>query len=405
MRNILLYTAISLMTFTMAGCSSEPTETETDPPNPDDGLLAPPEPGKGIQLKMIAEIEAGTESEKCQFVKAPSADLLVQRDEVRFTPGSHHFLLYETSYNEIPTEKLNGTKVDTSGVFDCSDGATNGWAVTKLVGGSQNADGGSILSFPENVAMRVHGGTVLLMNAHYVNASAETLKPEVRINLHTIPESQLEHEGDILFWYNAFIHVPAQGESRARMRCTIHQDITLTNFQSHMHRRGRGYAAELTGDSPFYENDLWEGVPVLELAEGKKIQKGSVLDYYCDYKNPESADVFQGPRSTDEMCMAIGSYYPADPLTSRCAIEGADTGQTGNLGAEWVGNGDKTCAETMSCVQTAFGADKVFEEITRCVLDAAPDKSKLVSDSIRCLFTKENPLSECQTEFAACQAN
>lgn len=403
MRNYLFTTAITVATLALAGCNPGTTDTETTP-DPDDSLLDPPEPGKGVQFKMIAEIEAGTESEKCMFVKAPAEDLLVQRDEVRFTPGSHHFLLYETRYTEIPTEKLDGTPIDTSGVFDCSDGATNGWDVSKLVGGSQNADGASILAFPENVAMRVHGGTVLLMNAHYVNATPEVLKPEVRINLHTIPESQVEQEGDIIFFYNPFIAVPAQSESRARMRCAIHQDITVTNFQSHMHRRGVGYSAAVIGESPFYENDLWEGVPVLDLGKGKKITKGSVIDYHCDYKNPDSEDVFQGPRSTDEMCMAIGSYYPADPTTSNCAIPGA-AGNTGNLGAEWVGNGDKTCAQTMACVQGAFGGDDVLKKITTCMMDSAPEKSKEVSDAIRCLFTHQNPLAECQTELETCQAN
>lgn len=402
MRNLLFSTVITLTTLALTGCNPETTETT---PEPEGGLLAPPEPGKGIQLKMLAEIEPGSESEKCLFVKAPAEDLLVQRDEVRFTPGSHHFLLYETTYTEIPTEKLNGTKIDTSGVFDCSDGATNGWDVTKLVGGSQNADGGSILAFPENVAMRVKAGAVLLMNAHYINASSEVLSPEVRINLHTIPESQVEHEGDILFFYNPFIAVPAQSESRARMRCTIHKDITLTNFQSHMHRRGVDYAAGMLDEDPFYENDLWEGVPVLDLGKGKQIKAGSVIDYQCDYKNPDATDVFQGPRSTDEMCMAIGSYYPADPTTSKCAIPGMVEQNTGNLGADWVGNGDKTCAETMGCVQGAFGKADPFENITMCVLDSAPEKSKEVSDAIRCLFTHDDPLTECQTEFSTCQAN
>lgn len=402
MRNILLPTAVTLTFLALAGCNPETTETT---PDPDDGLLAPPEPGKGIQFKMTTKIDAGTESERCMFVKAPAEDLMVQRDEVRYSPGSHHFLLYETAYTEIPTEKLDGTKVDTSGVFDCSDGATNGWDVTKLVGGSQNADGDSILRFPDNVAMRVKGGAVLLMNAHYVNATSGALEPEVRINMYTIPESQVEHEGDIIFFYNPFISVPAQAEGRARMRCTIQADITLTNFQSHMHRRGVGYEASVMGEDPFYENDLWEGVPVLDLGTGKSIKAGSVIDYHCDYKNPEQRDVYQGPRSTDEMCMAIASYYPADPMTSHCAIEGTDPLKTGNLGADWVGNGDKTCAQTMGCVQGAFGGDKVFEEITKCVLDAAPDKAEVVSDAVRCLFTHQDPLSECQTEFSTCQAN
>lgn len=385
-----------------AGCSNETTETNPPP----DELLEPPKPGEGVQFKMNANIPAGSESEKCFFVKAPAEDLLVQRDEVRFTAGSHHFLLYETHYTEIPTEKLNGTPVDTSGVFDCSDGATNGWDIKKLVGGSQNADGASILSFPDNVAMRIKGGAVLLMNAHYVNASNKELEPEVRINLYTIPESKVEHEGDILFFYNPFIGVGAQAESRARMRCTVQEDITLTNFQSHMHARGVGYEASVIGEaSPFYQNTKWEGVPVEGFTPGKKITKGSVIDYHCDYKNAGADTVFQGPRSTDEMCMAIGSYYPANTTTSQCAIEGQDPFGTRNLGAEWVGNGDKSCAETMACAQASFSKPTFFHDLTLCMMDASPDKSVYVSDAIRCLFTKQNPVADCTAEFAACQAN
>lgn len=404
MKTQTLLATLFVSTAFLSGCNPETTETDPDP-DPEKGLLAPPEPGKGIQLKMVAEIESGTESEKCLFVKAPAEDLYIQRDEVRFTPGSHHFLLYETHYAEIPTKKENGTPVDTSGVFDCSDGATNGWNVKKLVGGSQNADGASILRFPDDVAMHVKGGAILLMNAHYVNASDKVLKPEVRINLHTIPKSQVKEEGDILFFYNPFIGVQPQSQSRARMRCTIHDDITLTNFQSHMHARGVGYSAAVVGEKPFYENDLWEGVPVKDFGEGKKIAKGSVIDYHCDFDNPGKDSVFQGPRSTDEMCMAIGSYYPANPTTSNCAIVGMDPFDTQNVGGEWVGNGDKTCAQTMSCVQSAFNKPNTFEGMTLCILDSAPDRSTYVSDAMRCLLTHENPLAECQTEFAACSEN
>jgi hypothetical protein len=399
MRTAFFWTTLAFSTALITGCAGNP-ESE-----PDDGMLAPPEPGKGVQYKMTATIESGTEAEKCMFVQAPDDGLHIQRDEVRFSSGSHHFLLYQTTYTEIPTAKEDGTKVDTSGVFDCSDGATNGWSIQKLVGGSQNAKGGSFLNFPENVAMNVTAGSVLLMNAHYINTTDGPLEPEVRINLYTIPASQVEHEGDILFFYNAFIGISAQSGSTARMRCAIHSDITLTNFQSHMHRRGVGYEATVVGDDPFYENDKWEGVPVLEFDTGKLLKKGSVIDYHCDYQNNEEHDIFQGPRTTDEMCMAIGSYYPADPTTSQCAIAGQDAFGSQNLGAEWVGNGDKTCAQTMGCVQSAFAAKEPFKDITTCMMDAAPEKSKEVSDAIRCLVTHKDPLKECTTEFSTCQAN
>ena len=212
----------------LGGCSDDATTTT-------DELLAPPAAGQGIQLQMVTSIEAGTEAEHCKFVKSPPEDIYIKRDEVRYTAGSHHFLLYLTPYDDIPTSTLAGGTVDTNGVFDCSNGPTQDWEVTKLIGGSQNATGESVIQFPPNVGMHIKANSVLLMNAHYINASPKPLEPEVRINLHTIEKSQVEAEGDVLFWYNMFIEVPGQSTGRARMRCQVDRDITITNMQSHMH--------------------------------------------------------------------------------------------------------------------------------------------------------------------------
>jgi hypothetical protein len=175
-----------------------------------------------------------------------------------------------------------------------------------------------------------------------------------------------------------------------------------------MHARGTGYAAALVGSDPIYTNTSWENVPVKKLDGGLKIPSGTWIDYQCDYTNAGSNDVFQGPKSTDEMCMLIGSYYPANRATSRCAPD--DNAEVGNLGAEWVGNGAATCADTFACVQSAVqnpnpGEDGGFKAITACVLDSDPAVSREVSDAIRCLFMNfGDAQTACQTQFAACQA-
>ena len=95
-----------------------------------------------LELEMTATIPAASEVEYCKFVQIPAT--WVTRDQIEFTTGSHHVLVYQTGYTSIPTQKDDGTLVDTSGVFDCSDGATNGWSIKKLIGGSQNRDGAAI---------------------------------------------------------------------------------------------------------------------------------------------------------------------------------------------------------------------------------------------------------------------
>jgi hypothetical protein len=362
-------------------------------------LLDPPPAGQGTQVVMNTTIEPGVEAEHCRFVRAPAEGLWLNRDEVRYTAGSHHVLLYETAYDDIPSRKEDGTEVDTSGVFDCSDGATNGWRIRKLIGGSQNQTGESVLSFPDDVAMRVAPGAVLLLNVHLINTSSEVEEPEVRMNLHTIPERDVRAEGDILFLYNPLIKVPNRGSSRARWRCPVHADITIANVQSHMHARGVGYSAGVAGEAPFYENDRWEGVPVKHFDGGLEVRAGSVIDYHCDFQNLEPRDVYQGPRTTDEMCMVIGSYYPADPRTANCLDERGE-----DLAGEWVGDGSKSCAETLGCLMGAFEGDDVLRGITDCMLEADPKVARSSSDLVRCFMSSDDPASGCQGEIAACSA-
>jgi hypothetical protein len=301
-------------------------------------------------------------------------------------------LVYQTPYTTIPTQNDEGTPIDTSGPFDCSSGPTNGWSVTKLMGGSQNREGDSILSFPEGVGL--HVGGIALINVHYINGSDITLDTDVTIRFETVPEADVEIEGDILFLYNPFIAVPANQTARAHWRCPVYADITIANAQSHMHSRGVGYAARVDATEPFYTSSDWEGVPV-QVYENFTVSAGSTLDYYCDYRNTESVPVFQGPRSTDEMCMLIGSYYPADARTANCSDP------SGELpGGDWVGQGTATCAATMGCLQSA----QSLETITTCVQAADAAVSHEVSELVRCFISASDPGAECGPQISACGA-
>src|SRR5262249_23815223 len=101
----------------VAACSSSPQPS----------LLDPPPQGQGIQYRMVPNIPAGKEVEHCQFFQVPPEGLNVSSSEVRFTTGSHHVLMYITPYTAIPTHNDRGEAVDTTGVFDCSTGAFDGW--------------------------------------------------------------------------------------------------------------------------------------------------------------------------------------------------------------------------------------------------------------------------------------
>ncbi|MEQ9321822.1 MAG: hypothetical protein RIF41_21825 [Polyangiaceae bacterium] len=392
--------AMALMAVTTVGCSDG---GETAPVGaPGDQLLAPPAEGEGLQYRLATTVEAGAEVEHCRFVQAPAEGLWVNRDLVRYSEGSHHFILFETSYDAIPTENDDGEPVDTTKVFDCSEGPSADWSIRRVIGGAQNFAGDPALQFPPHVGLHVPGGAILLMNAHYINTNPEPLDAEVRINLYTIPEDQVQEEGDLLFWYNIFIRVDEMAAGRATMRCDIPDDITLVNAQSHMHARGVDFEAHVVGGDSLYVTDEWEDVPVKLFGDGQgiPIPGGSQIEYRCDYESAETRTIYQGPRSSDEMCMFIGSYYPADRATSLCSADEEEPLETQFLGAEWVGNGDKSCAEAAQCGYVAPD----FETLTDCVLSAKPEVAKEVSELLVCdALRGETALDEaCKAELEAC---
>lgn len=382
---------------------------------PDQSMeLAPPPPGQGVQFKMVSTIAAGQEIERCQFVQAPPEGLNINHQEVKYTPGSHHVLLYSTAYPSIPTMDNHGMARDTSGVMDCPLGATNDWQVNGVLGGAQSLSGGSLVSLPPDTAVKVPGNAVLLINTHYLNASTQDLNAEARINLYTIPDAQVKQEGGVLFFYNPFIRVPAAGKASARMRCRMNKEITVSNVQSHMHRRGMGYTAQLLDASAkpvetLYTNTDWENVPVKQFDPGKVVPAGSFLDYQCDYTNTESRTILQGPSTKDEMCMLLGSYYPRNDADAYC------------LDSVFVGTGSKGCGEQLKCgLDAAKGQDN--DTLFGCVVDSCPGVAEPLTDALKCFLNLgggacqtacNNPISAdcsdcvqktCQPKTDACAA-
>ena len=373
-RNKTLHLA-ALVLAMLPACSSG----ESDPGNTTEELMPPPA-GKGVQFKMVSTLDPGQEIERCQFLVAPPGGLNINHDEVRYTPGSHHVLLYLTPYTAVPTMDMAGKARDTSGVFDCAQGATADWSVTGVVAGAQSFDGGSMVSLPADTAVKVPAGAVLLMNTHYLNARPTPLTAETRINVYTLPDAEVKQEGGVLFFYNPFISIPGKARASARMRCGLDKDITLTNVQSHMHKRGVGYKADLIDASgkkveQIYESHDWENVNVKRFEPGMKIPAGSALDYRCEYDNPEDRQVSQGGSTRDEMCMLIGSYYPRRPELEACND------------AVFYGSGSKSCQVSAACALGAV-ASSDYEAMYACVVDSCEAAARPLTDVLMCYFTR-----------------
>jgi hypothetical protein len=365
-------------------------------------LLAPPEPGKGVQIEMGTMLNAGEETERCRFYTVPAAGLNVVDQQIKFTAGSHHFIVFSTPYKEIPTKTIRGQEVDTKGVFDCgTNGPTGDWDTIAFFAVSQNANGDSVFDkLPAGTALKIPGGSILLVNTHYVNASDKPLDVTAAVNLLTIPDADVKQEAGLLFFYNRFIRVPGKSEGTARMRCPVRSDITILTATSHMHRRGVGYQAAAVDPAnpdavvPLFQTMSWADVTVARFNPGKTVKDKQLIDFSCSYKNGGDQTVLQGLTVKDEMCVFTGLYYPRHLQTELCSL--TPDGVIGRfMGGLWVGNGSADGKATADCIRGSdivatkriFPADK-GDSLSQCVIASCPKISLQMSGVVRCWATQ-----------------
>jgi hypothetical protein len=414
---------VPFLLLTIAACSSKPGTPEGS--GGGSSLLDPPATGQGIQYRMVSSLDPGQEIERVQFFQVPAEGLMVNREEVRYTPGSHHVLIYTTPYTSIPTTDIHGNTVDTSGVIDAPRGGTADWMINGVIAGSQSADAPPVVDhLPANVAVNVAGGTVLLMNTHYLNTTQATLQVEARINLYTVPAAQVTQEAGILFYYDPIIRVPGNASSYAEMACPVASDITLATLQTHMHARGMGGQAFVippgsTTPQMIYTSSSWTSPPVQAYSPALQIKAGSTLDYHCNYQNTQPNTVLQGLTTKDEMCMIVGVYYPKDTKTGFCSPDG--TYNNANLAGTWMGKGGTAdCPTSIDCLFGATSNDETYG----CILSACPSVAAPFNQTFKCMGTMTNACETgcktdpspatctmtclkqmCSTEYAACQAS
>jgi hypothetical protein len=385
-----------------------------------------------IEYAASSQLMPGEEIERCKLFQAPPEGMYIQRESVHYTPGSHHVLLYTLTDTTLPTMTKGGTPIDNTQVNDCKDGAGADYNVVSVVAGAQSADAPDIVNLPSGYAIHIPGNTVLVLDMHYLNASPNALTTDVKVDVYTVKETDVKTAAGIIFFYDPIIRVPAMGTAQARMSCPVHGNFEIFNLQSHMHRRGVGYTANLTDDTAnilneMYTSNSWENVKVQNYSPTLKVQSGQRLDYRCQYDNPEDRVVLQGLTTKDEMCMLIGAYAPQNDAFQYCSAVGAM-----GLGsaATFYGNGSASCMDTVNCAEQIglkYGnlrGSGASDALYQCVLNSCEKAGPAMTDVIKCEVEQMQQScssqcsanagstdcvnclhTNCSTEMGACQAS
>ncbi len=322
--------AASLLVASCGGKGNPPLPTRAQPaddadsskkPSAPDAAPSPPEPSglPDVTFEISGHVEAGSEALGCLYVTMPvdRGLIAVPSAESHYTPGSHHFLVYRTTYDTPPQ----------TGGHACSD-AEQVVGVAGSYYEAQTPD--ERRELPNGVAHVFKPGEVLLLTAHYLNTTGKGIDAHIEFRMHTVDPNEVEHEAGSIFFYNPLITLPPASVLTVTRRCPIAADINVALLWSHMHSRGVDFKA--TTDDPvaaarlgdLYATTTWSEPPVREFPEDPPatLRAGSTIEYSCTYNNTTSQTIVAGQSAaTNEMCILHGMYWPrTDSATERCSL-------------------------------------------------------------------------------------
>ena len=261
-----------------------------------DTYLAPP--AQGIQIHMGPfDVEPFSEQYFCEIRRVPeAAGLKVGALEHLSSPAGHHFnafaLLLEPEDGEIvgPCDEVwaNATMAFSSPIYASQ--------TDRFIG-----------HFPEGVAGEMPSEWVLL-EYHTLNSGDDVAQAEVYFNAYERPEYQ--HLANGLYGNNTAIELDPGEQEVVSATCPIEVDMELFVLTSHSHQLNQRFEVLLDGEI-IYSDDDWASPELMVLSDDPiSLKAGDELTWRCHYDNTTDQTVEYGPKSTDEMCMLAGVYYP-----------------------------------------------------------------------------------------------
>lgn len=286
-------------------------------------VLAPPPPGRGIQLRVSFSVPAGTEQQRCWSFRLPTeTDLEVVRYEVAYNVGSHHMNLFRM----LPTMEATRPHVPETGMGGEGEPCFNAvdFDTYDLVVGSQ--EGRLDWQLPQGVAYRLHARSWMLLQSHFVNGRTQITpgdRAEVLVNLWTAenPAQITQHMGT-MFANNRQLNIPPRSRGVEFSRsCDLPRGGTIAAMTGHFHSRGRSFTVfeSPNGSDPgrqCYESASWAEPPFTTFTgtEMINVPAGGGLYYRCTFDNPTDFPITFGPHvEYEEHCNLFAYYFPVDP--------------------------------------------------------------------------------------------
>jgi hypothetical protein len=258
-------------------------------------------------------VQPNSEVYMCQWFANPfGKDVDLVKLVSHMDEGSHHFFVFNMS---PATDQTTAAPIKA-----CPLAGSEFYPFALL---SQQPDW--TVTFPQsNMGYPVLATNGIMLNAHFLNTGASAVTPTVTVTMYPAKAGVVTVKVGSIMLNNVFIDVPAMTTNPVAEAQTItpikDEDYTIISHWSHMHKYATDFKTSVAGTVVYDTKGTLEpplvsiGSPLdtyhsLPLA----VKSGSAITWTCLYTNPtSSAMTFGDSANTDDMCIYIGQYYPAD---------------------------------------------------------------------------------------------
>jgi Copper type II ascorbate-dependent monooxygenase, C-terminal domain len=271
--------------------------------------LAPPDAADGFQFVLESgsvTIQPNTEAYYCYYNTIPgNAAIQVGAFQSWMSVGaSHHFITYEASRGGTPDKTIQ----------QCS-GVAGKWVYATSVSGQIIE-----LKMPDGVGLSMSSGTQLIMNMHFVNPNSTPISPVVKLNV--LYAKNVQYQAGTMISFNAGINVPpataaGPGTQTVSGSCSAPVGSKFFALTSHTHKHATDTKVNYVSGGQVQNvvnTTDWESpdVGLFYAPNFLTVKAGDSFTYSCSYSNTTSSPVRVGETAaSNEMCMAIGYYFPA----------------------------------------------------------------------------------------------
>ncbi len=249
-------------------------------------------------------VEALDEIQYCAFGTYTGPDIGIHSFQSFQAEVGHHLILLGT----------NASTVDypDGAVVDCTK--TNQMMTTfePLINAEPTGAGSSFIELPEGMAVKLKNGQRWVVQAHYLNTTANRYRVQDVMNIGFMPLEEVTTSAAAFALTQVDLSLPAGQATHLDFDCSFDTDYTVLYLTGHMHEFGKVFSFAKDG-TEVYTIEKWEASyrdqpPLLKFADGEfTFPAQSVLNTSCDWFNDSDEDL----EFPAEMCATYGMLYPS----------------------------------------------------------------------------------------------